>query len=216
MALQSSGSSRIDDSKDYKNFSENEGKDTDNYLHLKSEAKESYRSSCDSKIQPNEVESAFLTPKIISNGMRILEMNMNDYFNAKQLWSSTSYGEEDELSISGCEPSPSLRGMEMIEEIPKEILQCKAVSREIRFSSKHTITQFRLLQRIILHGQCIEEWNFQFGFVIPGSTNTWQQVIEAAPVMIPVEQLSGHVIFETSFYDGDEFLCKNMVRIFYI
>ena len=24
------------------------------------------------------------------------------------------------------------------------------------------------------------EWRFQFGFVIPGSTNTWQSVIEAA------------------------------------
>ncbi len=25
------------------------------------------------------------------------------------------------------------------------------------------------------------EWNFEFGFVIPGSTNTWQSAIEAAP-----------------------------------
>jgi retinal rod rhodopsin-sensitive cGMP 3',5'-cyclic phosphodiesterase subunit delta len=25
------------------------------------------------------------------------------------------------------------------------------------------------------------EWNFKFGFVLPGSTNSWQQVIEAAP-----------------------------------
>ena len=27
----------------------------------------------------------------------------------------------------------------------------------------------------------ISEWYFEFGFVIPGSTNTWQSVIEAAP-----------------------------------
>ena len=25
------------------------------------------------------------------------------------------------------------------------------------------------------------EWNFDFGFVIPGSTNTWQSLIVAAP-----------------------------------
>ena len=25
------------------------------------------------------------------------------------------------------------------------------------------------------------EWNFQFGFVIPGSTNSWQSVLESAP-----------------------------------
>lgn len=25
------------------------------------------------------------------------------------------------------------------------------------------------------------EWSFEFGFVIPNSTNTWQSLIEAAP-----------------------------------
>jgi hypothetical protein len=27
----------------------------------------------------------------------------------------------------------------------------------------------------------LEEWSFDFGFVIPNSTNTWQSLIEAAP-----------------------------------
>lgn len=27
----------------------------------------------------------------------------------------------------------------------------------------------------------VSEWKFNFGFVIPGSTNTWQSVIESAP-----------------------------------
>jgi retinal rod rhodopsin-sensitive cGMP 3',5'-cyclic phosphodiesterase subunit delta len=36
--------------------------------------------------------------------------------------------------------------------------------------------------------KCIEEWFFDFGFVIPNSTNTWQQVIEADEGnMIPAE-----------------------------
>ena len=52
------------------------------------------------------------------------------------------------------------------------------------------IDKFRLEQRIFLHGQCIEEWLFDFGFVIPNSTNTWQQVIEADEGnMIPAEVL---------------------------
>jgi hypothetical protein len=52
---------------------------------------------------------------------------------------------------------------------------------------------------------------------MPGSTNTWQQIIEAAPAhkMIPAEVLSGNVTFETCFFDGDEFLCKNVVRLYY-
>jgi len=33
----------------------------------------------------------------------------------------------------------------------------------------------------MLQGRCLEEWFFEFGFVIPNSTNTWQSLIEAAP-----------------------------------
>jgi GMP-PDE, delta subunit len=68
--------------------------------------------------------------------------------------------------------------------------------------------QFRLEQRVYFKGtiiegrndiECIEhiqstfylEWSFSFGFVIPGSTNTWQSLIEAAAAnqMIPANLL---------------------------
>ncbi len=42
---------------------------------------------------------------------------------------------------------------------------------------------FRLEQRVFFQGVRIEEWLFEFGFVIPGSKNTWQQSIEAADEM---------------------------------
>ena len=50
---------------------------------------------------------------------------------------------------------------------------------------------FRLEQRVLLHDRPFERWNFRFGFVMPGSTNTWQQVIEAADEMLPVEVSTG-------------------------
>lgn len=65
--------------------------------------------------------------------------------------------------------------------VPKKILKCKSVSREINFTSKELMEKFRLEQRVMFKGNCLEEWFFDFGFVIPGSTNTWQSVIEAAP-----------------------------------
>lgn len=40
--------------------------------------------------------------------------------------------------------------------VPREILECAAVSREINFTSKREIRQFRLEQRVFLHGSCIE------------------------------------------------------------
>ena len=75
--------------------------------------------------------------------------------------------------------------------IPKRILQCRAVSREFQFSSVEMLQGLRLEQRIFFSGGLMEEWNFHFGFVIPNSTNTWQQTIEAAEEskMLPAHAL---------------------------
>lgn len=40
--------------------------------------------------------------------------------------------------------------------VPRRILECSAVSREINFSSKEEIRRFRLEQRVFLAGACIE------------------------------------------------------------
>ena len=55
------------------------------------------------------------------------------------------------------------------------------LSREINFSSIEPMEKFRIEQKVLFKGRCLEEWNFDFGFVIPNSTNTWQSLIEAAP-----------------------------------
>ena len=62
------------------------------------------------------------------------------------------------------------------------------------------------------------EWNFDFGFVIPGSTNSWQSVIEAAPEaqMMPASVLTGNIVIETSFFDGDFLVSTSRVRIYYV
>ncbi|CAF1253489.1 unnamed protein product, partial [Didymodactylos carnosus] len=87
--------------------------------------------------------------------------------------------------------------------VPRRILKCRAVSREINFSSQEEMKHFRLEQKVYFKNQVIEEWAFAFGFVIPGSTNTWESLIEAAPEsqMIPANLLSGNVVIETKFFD---------------
>merc|ERR1712185_802057 len=101
--------------------------------------------------------------------------------------------------------------------IPSRILACKQVSREINFSSVESLNQLRLVQRVLLNDDVLEDWSFAFGFVIPNSTNTWQQTIEAAEEeeMLPAEVLSGRVCIETYFYDGDVLLTFQRVRIYY-
>ncbi|XP_070562009.1 retinal rod rhodopsin-sensitive cGMP 3',5'-cyclic phosphodiesterase subunit delta-like [Ptychodera flava] len=140
----------------------------------------------------------------ILKGFKLNWMNLRDAENGKILWQSN-----EDLSIPETEHEA---------RVPKKILKCKSVSREINFSSIEQMDKFRLEQKVMFKGRCLEEWYFDFGFVIPNSTNTWQSIIEAAPEsqMMPANVLNGNVIIETKFYDDDLLVSTSKVRLFYV
>ncbi|CAM9656485.1 unnamed protein product, partial [Scytosiphon promiscuus] len=142
--------------------------------------------------------------KSIVEGFRINWMDMRDAETARLLWESGEWGKD-------------MLRRELKATVPRRILECSAVSREINFSSKEEIRRFRLEQRVFLAGACIEEWFFDFGFVIGGSTNSWQQTIESAGKdrMLSADDLSGRMTIETTFLDGKVMLFKTLVRMFY-
>jgi retinal rod rhodopsin-sensitive cGMP 3',5'-cyclic phosphodiesterase subunit delta len=144
-------------------------------------------------------------------GFRINSMQMRDGHTGKHVWTTSSpawSGGYKDIFKSG----------EIEERVPKDILRCRSVSREMVFSSREKIKDFRIEQKILFRGACIEEWFFHFGFVIPGSTNSWEQTIEAAAKdkMMAAEVLSGNMVIETSFFDASLCLGVNRVRIFYV
>ncbi|KAB0360425.1 hypothetical protein FD755_008481 [Muntiacus reevesi] len=114
-------------------------------------------------------------------------MNLRDAETGKILWQGT-----EDLSVPGVEHEA---------RVPKKILKCKAVSRELNFSSAEQMEKFRLEQKVYFKGQCLEEWFFEFGFVIPNSTNTWQSLIEAAPEsqMMPASVLTKSMIIYSGY-----------------
>lgn len=140
----------------------------------------------------------------ILKGFKLNWMNLRDADTGRILWQSN-----EDLS------NPKL---EHEARVPKKILKCRAVSRELNFSSVEKLESFRLIQKVFFKENCIEEWYFDFGFVIPGSTNSWQSLIEAAPEsqMIPASLLSGNVVIETLFLDGNLEVSRSRVRIYYI
>lgn len=142
--------------------------------------------------------------KEILRGFKLNWMNLRDAETGKILWQGT-----EDLSVPGVEHEA---------RVPKKILKCKAVSRELNFSSAEQMEKFRLEQKVYFKGQCLEEWFFEFGFVIPNSTNTWQSLIEAAPEsqMMPASVLTGNVIIETKFFDDDLLVSTSRVRLFYV
>lgn len=140
----------------------------------------------------------------ILRGFKLNWMNLRDAETGKILWQGT-----EDLSVPGVEHEA---------RVPKKILKCKAVSRELNFSSAEQMEKFRLEQKVYFKGQCLEEWSFEFGFVIPNSTNTWQSLIEAAPEsqMMTASVLTGNVIIETKFFDDDLLVSTSRVRLFYV
>ena len=68
-----------------------------------------------------------------------------------------------------------------------------------------------------LGGQVVEKLEFKFGFVIPGSTNSWDQIIEAAEGQVmPAELLSGNLVVDTYFKSGDTIIAQSKYRIYYV
>eukprot|EP00929_Paragymnodinium_shiwhaense_P108605 TRINITY_DN74919_c0_g1_i1.p1 TRINITY_DN74919_c0_g1~~TRINITY_DN74919_c0_g1_i1.p1 ORF type:complete len:170 (-),score=48.90 TRINITY_DN74919_c0_g1_i1:134-643(-) len=141
--------------------------------------------------------------ELVKRGFRINWMNMRDASTGQILW------EQGDWDIDSAEIEA---------RVPRAILKCKQVSREINFSSVESMHSLRLVQTVYFNENILEEWSFPFGFVIPNSTNTWQQTIEAAEdeEMIPAELLSGNVVFETTFFDGDLPLMTQKIRIYYV
>lgn len=108
--------------------------------------------------------------------------------------------------------------MEHAAKVPVSILDLRAVSREINFSTTETLKNFRLDQKVKFKGKIMEKWNFEMGHVNAFTTNTWQSTIESAPEsqMMPAKVLSGNVTIETDFYDDQTFIGRSVVRLFYV
>ncbi|XP_013196100.1 retinal rod rhodopsin-sensitive cGMP 3',5'-cyclic phosphodiesterase subunit delta [Amyelois transitella] len=140
----------------------------------------------------------------ILNGFQVNWMNLRDADTSKILWQHN-----EDMSNPDVEHEA---------RVPKRILKCRVVSREINFSSVESMERFRLEQKVLFKGHCMEEWFFEFGYVIPNSTNTWQSIIESAPEsqMMPAHVLNGQVVIETRFYDGDLLITTSRVRLFYV
>eukprot|EP01135_Chromosphaera_perkinsii_P001503 Nk52_evm2s190 gene=Nk52_evmTU2s190 len=155
------------------------------------------------EIETVEAEDKNKAAKIVS-GFKLNWMNLRDADTGTLLWQST-----EDLADPNVDHEA---------RVPKKVLKCKAVSRELNFSSKELMEKFALKQVVYFDGNPLEEWNFEFGFVIPNSTNTWQSVIEAAPEssMLPANLLSGNVVIETIFLNDGKLCSSSRVRVFYV
>ena len=101
--------------------------------------------------------------------------------------------------------------------LTKELLKCKRIIRNVNFSYEEKIDELELVQNFYLMGELFESSRFRFGFVIPGSTNDWEQIIVAKEDgVLPAEILSGKLQVETLFLMQGKALYKNKIHIYYV
>lgn len=137
------------------------------------------------------------------NGFKIKAIKFKDGNNGKVLWESSNY----DISVN-----------EKTENLPKEIAGLSVIKREIIFSTEEKLDNLELVQNFYLYGELIESHRFHFGFVIPKSDNSWEQIIEARPEeeMIPIDILSGNLRVEILFLNNSQVICRNVIKIFYV
>ena len=138
----------------------------------------------------------------IKKGVKVNHIQMKNGENGQVMWEVNSW---------------DLTKKSHKENITKEILKCKKIIRNVNFSSEEKIDDLELVQNFYLMGELFESSRFKFGFVIPGSTNDWEQIMIAKEDgVLPAEVLSGKLIVETLFLIQKKVLYKNRIHIYYV
>ena len=150
-----------------------------------------------------EVSSDPKAKKILS-GFRLISLTLKNSETGEKVWSSKDWGADVFTTVKEA-------------HLPARMLSFREVGREIVFSTEQPLKGFRIEQKVFVHGQPVEQWNFDFGFVIPGSENSWETIVYAAGEgnMMPASVLSGNMFIVTSFFAEDLFISKSVVQVFY-
>ena len=138
----------------------------------------------------------------IKEGFKVNHMQMKDGNDGKVMWEVNSW---------------DLTKPNHTENITKALFKRKIIKRNINFSSAEAIDDLELVQNFYLMGELFESSKFKFGFVIPGSTNDWEQIIMAKEDgVLPAEILSGKLQVETYFLIHGKVLYRNKILIYYV
>jgi len=94
-------------------------------------------------------------------------------------------------------------------------LKSKTLAREISFSSQKQIQDLRVEQYVYFYGEITESFTFRFGFCMPESTNTWQNIIEVNENVLSADMLSKNVVLVTKFFANEIEVSSVGIRILY-
>jgi len=102
-----------------------------------------------------------------------------------------------------------------------EILRCSTLTSSVTFQvGEKPLSNFRMIERHYFRSILIKSYDFQFGFCIPGSTNTWEAIYDIPPMDEKVLQdMVDHpfeTVADTFYFVGDELIIHNKSSYRYI
>lgn len=137
------------------------------------------------------------------SGLKVNWIELRDADTGKMLWEGNE-GFATEID----------KVIEFSARVPKNISKCEAVSLEFNFSSEGALKKCRLEQGIMHKERCLEELNFEFGFIIPNSTSTWKSLIERSQETQKLP-LNDNVVIELKFYEDDRKINTTKIKLYF-
>jgi len=116
----------------------------------------------------------------ILRGFSLKPLSLKNSGTGERAWMSSDWGPEVFTTVKEA-------------RLPARILGFPGVGREIVFASEAAIRGFKIVQNVIVHGSVVEIWAYDFGFVIPGSENSWETIVAGDGNMMPAAVLSGNM-----------------------
>lgn len=106
-------------------------------------------------------------------------------------------------------------------ELSDDFLRLPAISTTLVFSvGQRPVSKFRMIERHYFRTKLIKSFDFSFGFVIPGSTNTWEAVYDLPPMdSALIDDMIAHP-YETSsdsfYFVDDKLIMHNKAYYKYV
>ncbi|KAF0768196.1 retinal rod rhodopsin-sensitive cGMP 3',5'-cyclic phosphodiesterase subunit delta-like [Aphis craccivora] len=145
-------------------------------------------------------------PEELPYGFHINWINLVDNDTGEVLWHTN-----DNYAISGNKFNT------ITVKIPRKVLDCKALTRTISFTSTHRIDYLKMRHRELVSLQCVHEWVSEFGTVLPDLNETWETTFthKEGISSSSANCLSGDLVMETSFYNGDKFIGSTKILLYF-
>jgi len=152
-------------------------------------------------------------------GIEFLSFIIQDYVSKKHIFEvSRDRPPQMDLDLANFDEN-SLRKIKY--SFSEDVLRLPSIKTELIFSvGEKQVPNFRMIERHYFRNQLIKSYDFNFGFCIPGSTNTWGAVYDVPPLDEGlVQQMidNPHETTSDSFYFvGDKLIMHNKASYKYI